>query len=158
MTPTRKKRLTLVGVIVLGVGAAAAVALTALQDNLTFFVSPSDLYAQTQPDARNLRLGGLVVEGSVSRDPTSMEVSFSVTDGAHSVPVSYVGLLPTLFREGQGVIAQGRIDNGVFQAHEVLARHDETYMPNEVAKALEAAGTPHQVTMPNTRSSESDNY
>ncbi len=153
MTPTRKKRLTLVGVVVLSVGAAAAVALTALQDNLTFFVSPSDVYAQTTPLDRPLRLGGLVAEGTVSRDPQSMQVSFSVTDGAHSIPVNYTGLLPTLFREGQGVIAHGRIDNGVFQAHEILARHDETYMPNEVAKALDAAGTPHQVTMPGTTSS-----
>lgn len=158
MTPTRKKRLTIVGIVVLSVGAAAAVALSALQDNLMFFVSPSDLYAQTLPDDRHLRLGGLVVEGSVSRDPQSLEVSFAVTDGAHSIPVTYVGLLPTLFREGQGVIAHGRIDNGVFHAREVLARHDETYMPNEVAKALEAAGTPHQVTMPTTRGNASNNY
>jgi cytochrome c-type biogenesis protein CcmE len=155
MTPTRKKRLMIVGVVVLGIGAATAVALSALQDNLMFFVSPSDLYTQTVPDNRQLRLGGLVVEGSVSRNLETMEVNFAVSDGAHSIPVTYTGLLPTLFREGQGVIAQGRIDNGVFHAREVLARHDETYMPNEVARALEAAGTPHQVTMPTTRGDSS---
>lgn len=151
MTPTRKKRLTIVGIVVLSIGAATAVALSALQDNLMFFVSPSDLYTQTLPTDRQLRLGGLVVEGSVSRNVETMEVSFSVSDGAHSVPVTYTGLLPTLFREGQGVIAHGRIDNGVFHAREILARHDETYMPHEVASALEAAGTPHQVSMPTTR-------
>ncbi|TVS11393.1 MAG: cytochrome c maturation protein CcmE [Wenzhouxiangella sp.] len=158
MTPTRKKRLTIVGAVILSVGAATAVALTALQDNLTFFVSPSDVYAQTMPDDRHLRLGGLVAEGSVSRDPQSMEVSFSVTDGAHTIPVTFIGLLPTLFREGQGVIAHGRLDNGVFHAREVLARHDETYMPNEVARALDAAGTPHQVSMPGTETKSSYNY
>ncbi|MGY6552906.1 MAG: cytochrome c maturation protein CcmE [Wenzhouxiangella sp.] len=151
MTPTRKKRLTLVGVVVLGIGAATAVALSALQENMMFFVSPSDVVTQELPVDRQFRLGGLVVEGSVSRNLETMEVYFAVSDGAHSIPVTYTGLLPTLFREGQGVIAHGRIENGTFHAREVLARHDETYMPNEVARALEAAGTPHQVTMPTTR-------
>lgn len=151
MTPSRKKRLTLVGVVILGIGAATAVALTALQDNLQFFVSPSDVVTQTLPPDRQFRLGGLVVEGSVNRNLETMEVHFAVSDGAHSIPVAYTGLLPTLFREGQGVIAHGRIENGTFHAREVLARHDETYMPHEVARALEAAGTPHQVTMPTTR-------
>lgn len=151
MTPTRKKRLTIVGLVVLSIGAATAVALSALQDNLMFFVSPSDIYAQNLPNDRQFRLGGLVVEGSVSRDPESMKVHFAVSDGAHSIPVAYTGLLPTLFREGQGVIAHGHIDNGTFHAREVLARHDETYMPHEVATALEAAGTPHQVSMPGAR-------
>ena len=151
MTPTRKKRLAIVGLVVLGVGAAATVAITALQDNLLFFVSPSDVYAQTLPDDRHFRLGGLVVEGSVSRDPQTLLVNFQVTDGAHSIPVTFTGILPDLFREGQGVIAHGRINEGVFHAREVLARHDETYMPLEVARALDAAGTPHQVAMPTTR-------
>ncbi len=151
MTPTRKKRLAIVGLVVLGVGAAATVAITALQDNLLFFVSPSDVYAQTLPDDRHFRLGGLVVEGSVSRDPQTLLVNFQVTDGAHSIPVTFTGILPDLFREGQGVIAHGRINEGVFHAREVLARHDETYMPHEVARALDAAGTPHQVAMPTTR-------
>jgi cytochrome c-type biogenesis protein CcmE len=143
MTPTRKKRLLIVGLIVLGVGAATTVALTALQDNMLFFVSPTDVHAQAFPADRQIRLGGLVAGGSVARDPDSLQVRFNVTDGNHDVPVLFTGILPDLFREGQGVIAHGRIDgNGVFQANEVLARHDETYMPPEVMRALEAAGHP----------------
>ena len=152
MTPRRKKRLAVVGLIVLSVSAAATVAFTALQENMLFFISPSDVYAQTLPADRHFRLGGLVTEGSVSRDNQSLLVSFAVNDGAHEVPVTFQGILPDLFREGQGVIAHGRIgEDGVFHAREVLARHDETYMPNEVAKALESAGTPHTVNMPSTR-------
>jgi len=149
MTPTRKKRLTLVGLIVLGVSAATVVAITALQDNMLFFVTPSDVQAQTLPPDRQIRLGGLVADGTVSRDPDSLAVSFGVTDGAHDVMVSFNGILPDLFREGQGVIAHGFMDeSGVFQAHEVLARHDETYMPPEVMRALEKAGHPPEVSMP----------
>lgn len=152
MTPRRKKRLAVVGLIVLSVGTAATVAFTALQENMLFFISPSDVYAQTLPADRHFRLGGLVTEGSVSRDNESLLVSFKVNDGAHEVPVTFQGILPDLFREGQGVIAHGQIgQDGVFQAREVLARHDETYMPKEVATALEEAGTPHKVDMPTTR-------
>ena len=151
MTPTRKKRLTIVGLIVLSVGAATTVAITALQDNMLFFVSPSDVYAQSLPADRHFRLGGLVSEGSVNRDPQTLLVSFKVNDGAHEIPVTFTGILPDLFREGQGVIAHGHISEGVFHAREVLARHDETYMPKEVARALEQAGTPHTVNMPSTR-------
>ena len=155
MTPTRKKRLAVVGLIVLSVGAAATVAITALQDNMLFFISPSDVHAQTLPADRHFRLGGLVSEGSVSRDPHSLLVSFQVTDGAHEIPVTFTGILPDLFREGQGVIAHGNIGpDGVFHAREVLARHDETYMPNEVARALEKAGTPHEVNMPTSRQAQ----
>lgn len=143
MTPTRKKRLAIVGLILLGVGVATTVALTALQDNMLFFVSPTDVHAQAFPVDRQIRLGGLVAGGSVMRDPNSLAVSFSVTDGNYDVPVSFTGILPDLFREGQGVIAHGRIDaDGTFQANEILARHDETYMPPEVMRALEAAGHP----------------
>ncbi len=149
MTPTRKKRLTLVGLIVLGVSAATVVAITALQDNMLFFVTPSDVQAQTLPPDRQIRLGGLVADGTVSRDPDSLAVTFGVTDGAHDVMVSFNGILPDLFREGQGVIAHGHMDeSGVFRAHEVLARHDETYMPPEVMRALEKAGHPIEASMP----------
>ncbi len=149
MTPTRKKRLTLVGLIVLGVSAATVVAITALQDNMLFFVTPSDVHAQTLPPDRQIRLGGLVADGTVSRDPDSLAVTFGVTDGAHDVKVSFNGILPDLFREGQGVIAHGFMDeSGVFRAHEVLARHDETYMPPEVMRALEEAGHPMEASMP----------
>ncbi|MFP4334012.1 MAG: cytochrome c maturation protein CcmE [Wenzhouxiangella sp.] len=152
MTPRRKKRLAVVALIVLSVSAAATVAFTALQENMLFFISPSDVHAQTLPPDRHFRLGGLVTEGSVSRDKQNLLVSFTVNDGAHEVPVTFQGILPDLFREGQGVIAHGHIgEDGVFHAREVLARHDETYMPNEVAKALEKTGTPHTVNMPTTR-------
>lgn len=149
MTPTRKKRLTLVALIVLGVSAATVVAITALQDNMLFFVSPTDVHAEAVPPDRQLRLGGLVAAGTVNRDPDSLAVRFDVTDGNHDVPVIFNGILPDLFREGQGVIAHGRFnDQGMFQAHEVLARHDETYMPPEVMRALEKAGHPPEASMP----------
>jgi len=144
MTPRRKKRLALVGMLVCGVSIAAAITVTTLQDNMMFFVSPSDALAQTLPPDRNLRLGGLVVEGSIDRDPHSLLVRFDVTDGVSSLPVTYTGILPDLFREGQGVVAQGFMSaDGVFEAREVLARHDEAYMPVEVARALEQAGMLH---------------
>ncbi len=143
MTPTRKKRLAVVGLIVLGVSAAATIAFTSLQDNMLFFVSPTDVHAQAFPADRQIRLGGLVSAGTLQRDPNSLAVSFKVTDGNYDVPVTFNGILPDLFREGQGVIAHGRFDaDGMFQANEVLARHDETYMPPEVMRALEKAGHP----------------
>ncbi len=146
MTPRRRKRLTAVALLVLGVGTAAAIAITALQDNMLYFIAPSDIQTSELPPERNFRLGGLVEAGSIQRDSESLYVTFTVTDGAHSVPVSYAGILPDLFREGQGVIAQGHLDDaGLFHAREVLARHDETYMPPEVAAALDRAGAPHGV-------------
>lgn len=146
MTPRRRKRLTAVALLVLGVGTAAAIAITALQDNMLYFIAPSDIQTRELPPERNFRLGGLVEAGSIQRGSESLYVTFTVTDGAHSVPVSYAGILPDLFREGQGVIAQGHLDDaGLFHAREVLARHDETYMPPEVAAALERAKAPHGV-------------
>jgi cytochrome c-type biogenesis protein CcmE len=141
MTPTRKKRLAMVGLLVLGVSTATVIALVALNDNVRFSIGPSEIAAGDYPEGRQLRLGGLVAAGSVSRDPTSLAVGFNVTDCVHEVPVSFSGILPDLFREGQGVIAHGSLDaNGVFQAHEVLARHDESYMPPEVKRAMVLAG------------------
>lgn len=146
MTPRRRKRLTAVALLVLGVGTAAAIAVTALQDNMLYFIAPSDIQTSELPPERNFRMGGLVEAGSIQRDSQSLTVTFIVTDGAHSVPVTYAGILPDLFREGQGVIAQGRLDeSGLFHAREVLARHDETYMPPEVAAALERASESHGV-------------
>lgn len=143
MTPRRKKRLLLVGLIVLGVSAATVVAITALNDNMLYFVTPSDVQAQAAPTDRQIRLGGLVSDGSVSRDPDSLAVEFAITDGRSEVMVTFNGILPDLFREGQGVIAHGSLDeSGVFHAHEVLARHDENYMPPEVMRTLEEAGHP----------------
>ncbi|HMB75791.1 MAG TPA: cytochrome c maturation protein CcmE [Kiloniellaceae bacterium] len=139
---TRKqKRLTIVVVGLLLLGAAAALVLTALKDNLVYFRSPSDILAESISGNRNVRLGGLVEEGSVMRQSDGVTVLFAVTDLSNSVPVRYEGILPDLFREGQGVITRGSMGpDGVFVADEVLAKHDETYMPPEVAEALKKSG------------------
>jgi cytochrome c-type biogenesis protein CcmE len=134
----KHKRLTFV-VLGLGIlGAAAALILTALDESVTFFRSPSELVSDASVGDLRLRLGGLVEEGSVARDGT--EVRFRVTDMQAAVPVVYSGILPDLFREGQGVVAEGRMHDGVFVADEVLAKHDENYMPPEVADALKKSG------------------
>ena len=136
MTP-RRKRLLAVLAIVAGVSAATALAMLAFRDNLLYFYNPSQVLAGDAPPARTFRIGGMVTEGSVVRTPGSLEVRFVVTDFRHSVPVRYEGLLPDLFREGQGVIAHGRLNAaGEFVADEVLAKHDENYMPPEVAESL----------------------
>ncbi len=133
----RQRRMFLVGLIVLGVGGATALALTAFQDNLLYFYSPSDVSAGKAPPDRTFRVGGMVTEGSLKRESGSMEARFVLTDFAQSVTVSYSGLLPDLFREGQGVIARGQLrGDGVFVAEEVLAKHDENYMPPDVADML----------------------
>ena len=143
MTP-RRKRMIAVAAIVIGVGAATAVALQAFQENIMYFYSPSQISDGEAPRGRAFRLGGLVTAGSLQRVPGSIEINFVVTDNAQSIPVKYSGLLPDLFRGGQGVIAHGKLDdNGVFLADEVLAKHDENYMPPEVAESLhtpQAAG------------------
>jgi cytochrome c-type biogenesis protein CcmE len=141
MTPTRKRRLIGVLVIIVGVGVAAVVAIKSLNENMLFFVSPSDVKEQNLPAGKRFRLGGLVAGGSVSRATDSLAVTFDVTDGAETTSVRFDGILPDLFREGQGVIAIGELTaEGRFEASEVLAKHDENYMPPEVADALEKAG------------------
>lgn len=141
MTPTRKRRLIAVLLILAGVSVAATIAFYSLQQNLLYFQSPSDLAQQPIPPGRQFRLGGLVKPGTVDRVEDSLATRFVVTDGPRDVTVEYVGILPDLFREGQGVIARGELgEDGVFAASEVLARHDENYMPPEVADALEATG------------------
>jgi cytochrome c-type biogenesis protein CcmE len=135
MTP-RRKRLLAVGGILLGVGAATAIALRAFDDNMLYFYDPSQVAAGKAPLGKTFRVGGMVTEGSVQRVPGSLEVHFVLTDFAHTVTVRYTGLLPDLFREGQGVIAHGHLKDGEFVADEVLAKHDEKYMPPEVAKSL----------------------
>lgn len=137
MTP-RKKRLTLIlgGLAILGI--AAALVLNAFQKNLVFFFTPSQIVAKEAPLDRTFRLGGLVAKGSVSRD--GVMVNFVVTDTFRKVPVRYQGILPDLFKEGKGVVAQGKLGaDGVFVAQEVLAKHDENYMPPEAAEALKRA-------------------
>lgn len=137
----KKRRLIVIGSAMVMLFAAAALVLNAFQDSLVFFRSPSDLAEKQQPRDRAFRLGGLVEEGSVTRQGDGLTVDFRVTDLAHSVAVTYRGILPDLFREGQGVVAEGRLrDDGVFVANEVLAKHDENYMPPEVAEALKKSG------------------
>jgi cytochrome c-type biogenesis protein CcmE len=138
---TRKgRRLLLISIAGAVLAAAAALVLTALNDTIVFFNAPTQIVEYPPAPGTRLRLGGLVEAGSVSREGS--DVRFAVTDGANKVAVSYTGLLPDLFREGQGVIAEGRLDaDGVFRADTVLAKHDETYMPKEVADALKKQGT-----------------
>jgi cytochrome c-type biogenesis protein CcmE len=134
MTPQRRKRLYLVLGIVVGVGAAAALALSAFRQNVTFYFIPSEVAAGAVHGDQSFRLGGMVKTGSVQRAPGSLQVSFVLTDFKHEVPVTYDQVLPDLFREGQGVIAHGRLDaKGVLVADEVLAKHDEKYMPPKIA-------------------------
>ncbi len=135
----KHKRLTFVGIALLLLGTAAALVLTAFEDSIVFFYSPTDLVTKKPGPDRRLRLGGLVEEDSVSK-PNNGTILFRVTDTAMTVPVSYTGILPDLFREGQGVVAEGRLMNGVFVADEVLAKHDEKYMPPEVAEAIKKSG------------------
>ncbi len=135
---TKQKRLALIlgGLCVLGV--ATALVLTAFNQNLVFFFTPSQITAKEAPTGRTFRLGGMVEVGSVKRE--GINVSFRVTDTAQIVPVTYSGILPDLFKEGKGVVAQGTLgDDGVFRAKEVLAKHDENYMPPEAATAVERA-------------------
>jgi cytochrome c-type biogenesis protein CcmE len=136
MTP-RQKRMATVAAILVGVGIATTFALQAFQKNLLYYYSPTQIHAGEAPDSRSIRVGGLVESGSVQREPGSLEVRFTLTDFANNVGVSYTGVLPDLFREGQGVIARGAMrDDGVFVAAEVLAKHDENYMPPEVKDSL----------------------
>ena len=138
MKPKRKRLWLLVGSLAV-LGVAATLVLTALNDNIVFFFSPTQLAEKHPGPSQRLRIGGLVAEGSVKKD--GQEVRFVVTDLRKTVPVVYRGLLPDLFREGQGVIAEGTMGaDGTFVAREVLAKHDEKYMPPEVANALKASG------------------
>ena len=141
MTPTRKRRLIAVVLILAGVSIASTIAFYSLQENMLYFQSPSDLAMQPIPPGRQFRLGGLVKPGTVERQEGGLATQFVVTDGPKEVLVEYVGILPDLFREGQGVIARGSLDgSGLFEASEVLAKHDEKYMPPEVADALNESG------------------
>jgi cytochrome c-type biogenesis protein CcmE len=133
----RHKRFALLGGLVAAVGVAVALVLNAFQSNLVFFYSPTQVAANEAPTGRTFRVGGLVEPGSVKVDGT--QVQFVVTDSAKHVPVRYQGILPDLFKEGKGVVAQGQLQDGVFVAREVLAKHDENYMPPEAADALAKA-------------------
>ncbi len=139
---TRKRRRLYILLLSLGgLGTAATLTLSAFRDNLVFFYSPSDMLEKHVPPDRLVRIGGLVEAGSLERAAGSLEVRFRVTDLQHAIVVVYGGALPDLFREGQGVVTQGRLGpDGVFRANEVLAKHDENYMPPEVAEALKKSG------------------
>ena len=141
MKPRHKRIAIAVGVLA-AVGVAVALVLDAFQSNLVFFYSPSQIAAHEAPANRTFRLGGMVEEGSVKRE--GVTVRFVVTDTAKTVPVRYEGILPDLFKEGKGVVAQGQLQDGVFVAREVLAKHDENYMPPEAAEALKNARKTNQ--------------
>jgi len=141
VNPVRKKRLYIVLAIIAGVGIAVALALSALQQNINLFYTPTQIANGEAPQDTRIRAGGLVEEGSVKRSSDSLETDFVVTDGAKNVTIRFSGILPDLFREGQGIVAMGKLDaSGVLIADEVLAKHDENYMPPEVMQALEQSG------------------
>ncbi len=140
LTRKHKQRLAIVLLIVLGIGITTALALTAFRENMQFFFSPSQVVAGEAPKDKVIRVGGLVTAGSVQRASDSLQVKFVVTDMAQNVTIQYTGILPDLFREGQGIIATGKLQtDGGFIAQEVLAKHDENYMPPEVNQALKDA-------------------
>ena len=139
MNSTQKKRLGLIAGGLIICGAAAALVFNAFEENLVFFFSPSQVAAHEAPEGRAFRIGGFVQEGSVQRQKDGVTVRFDVTDTAHTVPVTYKGSLPDLFKEGKGVVAQGKLQNGAPVADQVLAKHDENYMPPEAEKAVQDA-------------------
>ena len=140
MTP-RKKRIIMVCMMIAGISVAALLILTAFEKNLMYFYSPTEIINGEAPQSRSFRIGGLVVSDTVIRNPDDLKVSFVLTDTVNEIKVIYDGILPDLFREGQGIVANGKLQSeNVFIADEVLAKHDENYMPPEVADALEKAG------------------
>ncbi|MDH4022741.1 MAG: cytochrome c maturation protein CcmE [Gammaproteobacteria bacterium] len=148
MTP-RRQRMLVVGLGLAGVAVAVALSLRAFQENLLYFYTPTQVLAGEPPEGKKFRLGGLVEEGSVRREPGALEVHFDVVDNHDRLTVTYAGVLPDLFRDGQGVIAMGFLEpDGTFRADEVLAKHDENYMPPEVADALAAQGHPGDAATP----------
>ena len=140
MNPTRRRRLVAISIGLLGLGIAAGFVVYALRENMQHFISPSDIALGHAPQGHRFRLGGVVLEGSVKRSGTSLDVDFIVTDRFKEIPVRYTGILPDLFREGQSVVATGTLEGQTrFLAEEVLAKHDENYMPAEVADAIAKA-------------------
>lgn len=145
MTTTQRRRMLWVVLIMCGMGIAVGLTLYALQQNISLFYTPSQVVAGEAPAGQLIRVGGLVAPGSVHHAEEGLQVSFAITDNQHTILVHYHGLLPDLFREGQGIVVQGRVDNtGAIQATQVLAKHDENYMPPEVANALNAQGHPQR--------------
>ena len=141
MTPRRRRRLTVALCVLCGAAATVGLTVAAFQQNLLFFYTPSQIHSGEFDSSRPFRIGGLVAENSVARESGELQMHFVITDTAHRVTVAYSGVLPDLFREGQGVVARGSWNDGVLQADEILAKHDENYRPPEVENALRAAGT-----------------
>ena len=145
----RHRRFAWIGLGAVVLGIAAALVLNVFQSNLVFFFTPSQVVAKEAPASRPFRIGGLVEEGSLKRDANSLTVRFRVTDTAQTIPVTYTGLLPDLFKEGKGVVAQGSLgSDGAFHATEVLAKHDENYMPPEAKDAIDQAHRKSAMSMP----------
>ena len=136
----RQKRMTFVAMLIAGVGVFVYLITQALNENINHFYSPTDIVEGKAPKNTSFRIGGLVVDGSVKRDTESLKIAFDLTDSANNYTVNYEGILPDLFREGQGIVATGKLKGNVFVAEEVLAKHDENYMPPEVAEALKKSG------------------
>jgi cytochrome c-type biogenesis protein CcmE len=145
MTP-RRQRMVVVAAILLGVSVAAWLGTRAFRENVMFFFNPTDIAAGKAPEDQRFRLGGMVANGSVRKTAGTLDTQFLVTDFKHTVPVQYSGILPDLFREGQGVVAHGRMQGTTFVADEVLAKHDEKYMPPEVAESLKNNPPPPDVS------------
>lgn len=146
MHPIRRQRLFIVLLVLIGVASAVGLTTYAMRENINLFYPPAEIVAGKAPAGKKIRAGGMVVKDSVQRDPNSLKVAFDITDYKATVKVEYTGILPDLFAEGQGVVANGALDNnGVFQASEVLAKHDENYMPPEVKDTL---ATPPEAIKP----------
>lgn len=137
MNPKRKKRLIIIGVLVAGIGLAAGLIGYAFRQNINLYYTPTQLVNHEAPEGQRIQAGGLVVQGSLQRSPNSLAIRFTLSDLKHQVPVAYTGILPDLFREGQGVIATGRYEDGTIQAEQILAKHDEKYMPPQVKEELD---------------------
>ena len=151
MTP-RQTRMVFVGIVLAGVAIATTLAISAIGENMLYFFSPTQIKAGEAPQGRTLRVGGLVVPGSIQRDDGSLTIRFDLTDQSETITVRYTGILPDLFREGQGIIAMGSLDqDGHVQADEVLAKHDENYMPPEVADALKMAAEGGRIANPHAK-------
>ncbi|WP_024869556.1 cytochrome c maturation protein CcmE [Pseudoxanthomonas suwonensis] len=148
MNPVRRRRLLFVAVLVLASGVVTTLVALALQRNVAYLYTPAEVLRGEAGDHARFRLGGMVEKGSFERAPGSMDARFKVTDGDAQLPVVYTGILPDLFREGQAVVATGRMQDGVFVAENVLAKHDETYMPKEVADKMGVAHQKHDVQVP----------
>jgi len=147
MTPRQQRMATVAGILV-GVSAAAWLGFQAFKANVMLYYDPSDLAVKMPPPGERFRLGGMVEKGSVEKTSGTLDIQFLVTDFKHTVPVKYSGILPDLFREGQGVVAHGRMKSGTFVADEILAKHDEKYMPPQVAESLKKNPPPPNISAP----------